>query len=306
MKSIVFGPVISRRFGVSLGIDLSPNQKQCNFDCLYCELDKKKAQESMEDILDLRVLIDSVKEAIEKNPKIDVLTITANGEPTLYPYLYELISEIKLFISKDISTLILSNGSRFGDKRTQEALALFDIVKFSLDGGVDKSFSRVDRPHKNIRLQNLLNGIKEFASIYKGELVAEILLVKNVNDNEENINHIVEFLKQIKITRIDLGTIDRPPAYDVEALDYQELNNIAKKFEGMYISLPHRKEVLPFFNQSYQEDDLLDFIHRRPISLNESKNLFSPQTLQILHQLCEKKLIYIRKIANLEFYTTKK
>ncbi|PAF43966.1 radical SAM protein [Helicobacter sp. 11S02596-1] len=305
MKNIVFGPVISRRFGISLGVDLSPTLKQCNFDCLYCELEGKKAQGQMAEVLDIDVLIQSVLEALLKHPKIDVLTITANGEPTLYPYLYELISAIKPHIPKGVSTLILSNGSRFGEMSVQKALHLFDIVKFSLDGAISKSFLRVDRPHKNISLEALLEGIKSFGSVYSGKLVAEILLVKGVNDSLENINAIATFLRQINVARVDLGTIDRPPAYKASALSNSELHEIAKRFDGLYVSLPFRKNDPNITAKSYEMPELLDLIARRPMSVSEAPILLDTKTLQLAEKLVGEKKLFIKNVANLAFYTTK-
>lgn len=305
MSKIVFGPVISRRFGVSLGVDLSPSGKQCNFDCLYCELVGKKAQETMQEVLHLNDVIKSVKTALVEHPKIDVLTITANGEPTLYPFLYELISEIRTFIPKGISTLILSNGSRFGDLGVQRALELFDIVKFSLDGADEDSFRRVDRPYRNIDLKKLLDGIRDFSSKYKGELVAEVLFVEGINDKAKNIKVLYDFLKDIPIARVDIGSVDRPPAYDVEAISFDRLSEIAKEFEGMFVSLPSRKESIPAIHQRYSKEDLLDFIARRPVSVNECASLFDKDTLAALEYLYTQKQVKIKKVANLEFYTTK-
>ena len=107
---ILFGPVSSRRFGRSLGIDLSPSKKQCNFDCVYCELDPKKAQEKQDEIISIDKIISEVKVMLEKNVEFDFLTLTANGEPSLYPYLNELILSLRS-IAKDKKLLILSNGT---------------------------------------------------------------------------------------------------------------------------------------------------------------------------------------------------
>lgn len=91
MKSI-FGPVNSRRFGSSLGIDLSPALKQCNFDCLYCELAPSATTDKQANVVEVATIINELREHL--NDKIDVITITANGEPTLYPYLDELIDAL--------------------------------------------------------------------------------------------------------------------------------------------------------------------------------------------------------------------
>ena len=86
-NSIIFGPIPSRRFGISLGIDLSPSKKQCNFDCLYCELEPAKTIEKMDIFPSVEEIISAIKDSFEKHPKIDVITITWKGEPTLYPNL---------------------------------------------------------------------------------------------------------------------------------------------------------------------------------------------------------------------------
>ena len=113
-SNIVFGPVRSRRFGRSLGVDLSPNKKQCNFDCVYCELQKAKPVDMMNDVIPKEMVIEAIRDAVMSidSDEIDVLTFSANGEPTLYPYLYEVISAVKGFLPPHIKTLILSNGSK--------------------------------------------------------------------------------------------------------------------------------------------------------------------------------------------------
>ena len=93
-NSIIFGPIPSRRFGISLGIDLSPSKKQCNFDCLYCELEGAKTVDKMDTYPSVKDIINAVKESFLNHPKIDVITITCNGEPTLYPKLNELVDEL--------------------------------------------------------------------------------------------------------------------------------------------------------------------------------------------------------------------
>ena len=240
---IVFGPIVSRRFGISLGVDLSPNTKQCNFDCLYCELSPKKTINKYEDVIPVEEIIKEVKEALKKHEKIDVLTITANGEPTLYPHLEEFIRKIKPHIKNNIKTLILSNGSKFGEEKIQNALMHFDIVKFSLDSIDIKQFKKVDRPHNELNLDSILEGIKSFSKIRKNLLICEILFVKNINDNLDSIAHLVEFLKDINVDRVDLSTIDRPPAYSVEPLSFDKLYEISEMFDGLNISLPIRKNV---------------------------------------------------------------
>ncbi|AFI05708.1 radical SAM protein [Helicobacter cetorum] len=298
---IVFGPVLSRRFGKSLGIDLSPFKKQCNFNCIYCELGKAKTMESMQKVLELETLINAAKNALKKlSTPIDVLTITANGEPTLYPHLLEFIQNIKPFL-KGIKTLILSNGSLFYNPKVQQALKEFDIVKFSLDAIDLKAFKRVDKPH-NHDINLILQGIFDFSKNYQGQLVAEVLLIKGVNDSLHNLKLIAEFLRKINVARVDLSTIDRPSSFNAPKLSEDELLECSLVFEGLCVSLPKRTTSYYEKPLTYKEQDLLAFIKRRPLSTEEAPLLLDNQTLQALQSLLESEQIALKKVGSLEFY----
>jgi len=129
--NIIFGPIPSRRFGMSLGIDLSPTSKQCNFDCLYCELQVAKTVSKQTYSISVKDIISQLKIALKNHTNIDVITFTANGEPSLYPYLDELIDEVDK-IKKNIKTLILSNGANIYSTEIQKVFLKIDIVNFIL------------------------------------------------------------------------------------------------------------------------------------------------------------------------------
>ncbi|HSR73679.1 MAG TPA: hypothetical protein VLL31_02455, partial [Sulfurovum sp.] len=112
--NIIFGPIHSRRFGKSLGVDLSPGKKQCNFDCLYCELDAAKTMDAYEEVVSIEEVTTALKTALSEHGDVDFITLTANGEPTLYPYLSELIDVINTF-KGSTKTLILSNAANIDD-----------------------------------------------------------------------------------------------------------------------------------------------------------------------------------------------
>lgn len=238
---IIFGPVLSRRFGRSLGVDLSPSVKQCNFDCVYCELHKAKPVDSMSKVVPYTQILEAIKGGLQAHKDICVLTFTATGEPTLYPQLYELISATKPLLPPHIKTLILSNGSKF--QAQKKALALFDIVKFSIDAAILGDFRKIDRPSKRLSLPSILRGIEDFSVDFRGELVAEVLLVEGHNDSEENLRSIAEFLRNIRISRVDLGSIDRPSAYQVKAVSEEKLRWASEFFAGLNLSLPKRVKI---------------------------------------------------------------
>lgn len=337
--NIIFGPLHSRRFGRSLGVDLSPNRKQCNFDCLYCELKGAKSVEKFDDILSLEMLLDSAKKALLTHKNIDVLTITANGEPTLYPHLEDFIVAIKPFLPQGVKTLILSNGSRFGDKSVQNALHHFDMVKFSLDSADEKSYKKIDRIHKSLSLQAIKDGIKSYARVRKNLLICEVLLVKNINDNAQSMQPLADFLREIKVDRVDLGSIDRPPAYRVEGVGTEEIAELAKYFHNLFVSIPKRKsqnlaresqnlaQNLAEKSQNPQnlaqnlaenpqilrneghldlsENEILELLKRRPLEVCEAQNLLTPRAFKIAQNLVKKKIICIKNVDMLEFYAFK-
>jgi len=257
--NIIFGPVNSRRFGKSLGIDLSPTKKQCNFDCLYCELEPAKTIDRQDDIISVEQIMVAIQESLKTHQDIDVITITANGEPTLYPYLQELMIEINK-IKGDTKTLILSNGSSINNPKVQEALMLFDTVKLSLDCATTKCLKKLDRAYSDITIEDIKEGMLKFRQKYNKSLIIEVLIVKTINDKIEEIEALNNFLLKLNSQRIDIGTIDRPPAYRVEALSYEELRDISLRFNStLPIYIASRKKVN---NQPsyYSADEILDTI----------------------------------------------
>ncbi|EOH5084429.1 radical SAM protein [Campylobacter jejuni] len=296
---ILFGPVSSRRFGRSLGIDLSPSKKQCNFDCVYCELDPKKAQEKQDEIISIDKIISEVKVMLEKNVEFDFLTLTANGEPSLYPYLNELILSLRS-IAKDKKLLILSNGTAVLDEDKFNALLKLDVVKFSLDSAVAKTFYRIDRALKNIDLEKMIEKMADFRARFNGDLIMEILVVKDLNDNEEEFEALNQALKKIMPLRVDLSTIDRPPAYAVKKVSEEKLLELSKLIDSTPVLLAKRHyegEKL-----SFNEEELLKMLHLRSQSEIDIEVKFDEQSKTLLNQLIKEKKVKILDLAGVKFY----
>jgi len=299
--NIIFGPVNSRRFGKSLGIDLSPTKKQCNFDCLYCELEPAKTVDSYEDVVSIEEIINALTIALKKHQDIDVLTVTANGEPTLYPYLSELMDEINK-IKGAIKTLILSNSAKIYEEKTQEALMKFDTVKLSLDCATGRCLKRLDRSHEGIDVEKIKEGMLNFKATFQNPLIIEILIVKGINSSEAEIEALNAYLLQLKPTRIDIGTIDRPPAYKVEALSYEELREISLKFDSslsIYIASRKKIEKKP---SSYSREDILETIKKRPLTQEDIDVLFDEKSKDRLKVLVNEREIKIVNSSKYDFF----
>ena len=298
-NNIIFGPIPSRRFGISLGIDLSPSQKQCNFDCLYCELEKAKTVDTMTTYPSVEEVIKKVQDSFEKHPKIDVITITANGEPTLYPDLEKLVDELDK-IKKDAKTLILSNGSTIYDEKIYNALLKIDTVKLSLDCVSQKCFKKLDRIHDGIDIEKIVDYMVKFRQETKNTLVLEVLFVKTLNDKEEEIEALYKAIKRINPHRVDIGTIDRPPAYEVKPVTFETLQNIAEVFEGINVNIAYKNR--PKLLSSYSEDEIKMMLKRRPLTQDDINNMFDEISKKLLNKLVLKGVVSLVDSSGVNFY----
>ena len=298
-NSIIFGPIPSRRFGISLGIDLSPSSKQCNFDCLYCELEKAKTVDTMTTFPKVEEVIKEIEKSLKNHPDIDVITITANGEPTLYPNLDKLIDEINK-IKGNIKTMILSNGSTIYEEKIYNALLKLDTVKLSLDCVSEKCFKKLDRIHKGIDINKMIDSMIKFKKETRNKLVLEILFVKTLNDSDEEIQKLYETVKKINPHRVDIGTIDRPPAYEVKPVDFELLEKVANIFEGINVNIAFKNR--PKQIQSFTEEEILSTLKRRPLTLEDIENMFDEESKNLLKKLENNGQIMLTNSSGLNFY----
>ena len=296
----VFGPVPSRRFGKSLGIDLSSATKQCNFDCLYCELSPAKVVDKQSVIDNLDDVKAEIIEALKLHEDLDVITLTANGEPTLYPYLDELIDFVNLH-KRSAKSLILSNSSTIMQKHIRDSLVKLDIVKLSLDAVSPKVFKKIDRAEHSIDITGILEGIKLFKEIYKGDLILEILFVKGINDTKDEILKLAETIDEIAPTRLDLNTIDRPPAYEVSGLNFDELHTIASYFKTN-VTIAMRNNSAK--RENYSEDEIINTLSKRPLNSFDIQNLMSEESIIILDKLIKENQVNIQNVAGVDFYVS--
>lgn len=322
-QQIIFGPVNSRRFGLSLGVDLSPQTKQCNFDCLYCELAPKRAISEFSEILSVDEILSAIKNALKKEQNLQKLTITANGEPTLYPHLYELA--LKLIDIKNaayaqnplLQSLLLTNGSLLGNPSVKASAMLFDCVKISLDSADYKIYSKIDRPHKSLNFEQIYKGIAEFARDFSGEIFIEILFLE-LNSKDEQVEKLAHALKYLRYNRLDIGTIDRPPAYRVSPISNSRLFEIAKIFEKFGISanvalrannkdsidiessIESKAQNTPKLNLN--KEQILKTLALRAQSTADVAQLWSKESIEILQNLLKENQIKIRTENGINFY----
>ena len=210
---IPFGPVPSRRLGRSLGINNIP-PKTCPYSCVYCQLGStltmqvERSSFYTPDNL-FKQVTDKVLHTRENGESIDFLTFVPDGEPTLDAGLGE---EIGLLESLGSKIAVISNASLIWREDVRDALAKADWVSVKIDAVNEKLWRRVDRPHKSLSLESILDGILRFASVFEGRLVTETMLVRDLNDRTEHLNALAVFLGELKPATAYLSIPTRPPA----------------------------------------------------------------------------------------------
>jgi len=239
----IFGPVNSRRLGRSLGIDLFPS-KICNLNCIYCEVGRTVSLVSergeYSDIQAIAAEIDAVCADVERMALVDVLTVTAKGEPTLHSGLGAILRHIKQRTEKPVA--VLTNGTTLADAAVRQDLLAADLVVPSLDSARAETFQRVDRPGAGFDLAGAIDGLRVFSGRFAGKLWLEILMVQGLNDGPEDVDALVAALRPMRIDRIQLNTVVRPPAESFALptgrLRLVEIASVFENILGLPVDLP--------------------------------------------------------------------
>ena len=267
---MIYGPVPSRRLGISLGVDIIPH-KTCSYDCIYCQLGKTTHQTlQRKSYIKMSSFLDEVRKTIDLNEDIDYLTFAGSGEPTLNRDIGRMINEVKKITR--IPVAVLTNGSLLWDKMIRDDLRQADLVIPSLDAVSERIFQRVNRPSVGLKAKMVREGIEKFCRGFKGKIYLEIMLVKNINDAEAEIERINRFVRNLRIDRIQLNTVVRPP-HDPGArpLNQKELDEVKGLFDPKLESeviANFKRETIKAYHQDL-ESAIIELLKRRPAKTEE-------------------------------------
>ena len=270
-KLIVFGPVPSRRLGKSLGINNIP-PKTCTYSCIYCQLGRTNDMQinrrefyKQEEIL--HAVEKKVKEARERGEPVNYLTFVPDGEPTLDTNLGKEI-DILRSLSLGIKIAVITNTSLIWKEEVRDDLCKADWVSLKIDAITQNIWRRINRPHGSLKLDKIQEGISEFFRSFNGNLVTETMLIQNVNDDEEELEKIADFIAGIDPKKSYISIPTRPPAekWLIPAREY-DINIAYQVFKERGLDIEHLigYEGNAFAYTGNVEEDLLSITSVHPM-----------------------------------------
>ena len=269
MKSYryLYGPVPSRRLGRSLGVDLVP-PKICTYDCVYCQVGKTTERTlQRKEYIPTGEVLEEVKNFLSKGgASIDHFSLSGSGEPTLHSQIGLVIKGIKGM--SPIPVAVLTNGSLLYLEEVRDNLRQADIILPSLDAVSKEVFTRINRPHKGISAEKVIEGLVEFRKVYQGQIWVEILFCKGINDGENELRQIKKAVDRIQPDRIHINTVVRPPTEPWAApLNSEEMEEI-QAFLGEKASIISEFDRHPLsFPEINVKEEIFRILKRRPLSL---------------------------------------
>ena len=305
LSAPVFGPVRSRRLGLSLGVDpLIP--KTCSFDCLYCEIGP-----TTNHTLERRVYrpTEEIKKALQQKlsaPDLhfEVLTFAGSGEPTLHAEIGKLISFARQLTDRPLC--LLTNSSLFWQRDLREEIKNLDIVLPSLDAARESTFKRLNRPVSGLSVREIIEGLKRFREESSAEIWLEIMLVAGINDTPEDIQALKEAVSYIKPHRVQLNTVDRPPAYpEARAIPLKDLKKWASLFSPPAEVISREALAEQKARRPPSPQEILALLEHRPCPSEEIAQALGydfRQTLGLLEEMIKKGLLKTKVHQRKVFY----
>ena len=277
MYKHVFGPVPSRRLGVSLGVDLVVS-KSCNLNCIFCECGAtKKIQLKRQGFKDMNEILNEIQSVL-KDIKPDYVTFSGSGEPTLSIDLGNISKAIKEDLKYKGKICLITNSLLLADKQVINELEYIDLIIPTLNTLKQDIFEKIVRPDYRTSVDEIRKGfINLNNSNYKGKIWIEIFILENINDNEENFIEIANFLnsENIRYDKIQLNTIDRVGAErDLKAISFDKILKAKKILEEYGL---HDIEIIKSLNELDESKKIL--INQELLDNMKQKRLYQEEEI---------------------------
>lgn len=270
MYKYLFGPVPSRRLGMSLGVDLVPH-KVCSLNCVYCECGKTtNLTINRNEYIPYDEVAGEIAHYLKHNPNPDYFTFSGSGEPTLNSRIGDVLHFIKS--NSNVPVAVLTNGTLFYDKAVRKELLEADVVLPSLDAAEERAFRKINRPWGKLDIPHYITGLADFRNEYNGQIWLEVLIIPGLNDTRENLIALKEAFLNIRPDEVQLNTLDRPGAVkNIRAATRKELQEIVDFWNLPQVKIiaaaPDRKKIIAYRDD--MESAILETIKRRPCTLED-------------------------------------
>lgn len=326
MKSrIVYGPILSRRLGRSLGIDVIKNtgsKKNCNYDCIYCQLGHVELKLGSPEDVKEAVTPKEVSESFEKFYKdvegLDYITFSGTCEPSLNLSLGEMIQSIREI--SGVPVCVITNSSLMGREDVRKNLSQADLVVATLVSGIEKTWRKIHRPAPGINFQEIIEGLRELAKAGDGKKLAlEVMFLESetgepLNSTDEEVDCLIKTIRYICPDEIEVLTISRPPAEKwVNPVSEERLREIADRFisefgaEKVRLVLKGKKKKAKVLHRDLEEE-VYALLLRRPCTFEQTWQGLSidPESLRpVLEKLLAEGKIEEIGSKNREYYRAK-
>lgn len=298
-----YGPVLSKRLGFSLGVDITP-KKACSFNCLYCQQGKTTIK-TMHRLafVNLNDLREELKNILKKRPKINYITLSGSGEPTLHKNLDKIVTLIKKTTRNKYPLCLITNSSLLYQPKVRKEIRELDLIIPSLDAATPSKFKKINRPHLSIGINKVIRGLVSLRREFKGKIWLEIMLIKGLNDSFREAKKFKDIIEKTRPDKVQINTPSRPSLSHVKIPSYATLKKFQRALGPIaeIVASPQRKhQKKAFRNIKFR---ILMFLKRRPATLNDLVSSLGYRAPEILKELA--KLLKDKKIKG-KFYGQKR
>lgn len=307
----LFGPVASRRLGMSLGIDLVP-YKTCSLNCIYCESGATtNLTAERREYVPTAAVIRQLDELLSGKPDIDYLTFSGAGEPTLHAGMGKIVDSIKTNYP-EYKICLLTNATMFSRSEIFAEISDIDLIVPSLDAGCVEEYLKINRPTQACDYKSFIAGLMQFSNNFAGEIWLEIFIVPGINDSDAAIKRFAKLTRQIKPAKVQLNTLDRPGCVPwIKAASSETIMRFVPVLETICpveavgpfkYRTPH---VVGTQSVKAAKQRIMELIARRPCTMTdmrETLGLSSNLLTQALDKLATQGNIKIDKSERGEFY----
>ncbi len=277
----IFGPVPSRRLGVSLGVDLVPH-KTCTLNCVYCECgptDNLTVQRA--EYIPFEQIKAELHSFLSRDPTLDFITFSGSGEPTLYSRMDRVIGFLRT-VYPQYKIALLSNGTLFYQADFSAEVFGLDLIKVSIDAATEKIFKQINRPHKELTLPYILDGLISLRKKFHNQFWVEVFLVPGLNTSDVELKKLKRVIGEIHPDKIQVNTLDRPGTESwVKPTLEKELTDIAEYlYHADIIKKGGFKENGPANRRNFYEC-LMATLQRRPCTAEDITQLLGIQMKEV-------------------------